>query len=322
MVKYVFAFLLALLPVSAAFGDINQDIRRCNMAPNPDLRIGACTRLIQSGQLNDLLRLPGAFVARGIAYAHKGQYDRAIKDFDQANEENWHYVNAIYNRGLVFHKMREYDRAIEQYTAAIWVIERTLFSTFNGNIDAKTKKQWKSSYFFNRGLAHAAKRQYDDAIKDYGEAIRLRPSHPSAYNNRGNGFGIKGQHDRAIEDFNQAIRLKPRNTIAYFNRGNTFYYKAQYDRAIEDYSQTLRLNPHHASARYNRGTAYSFKGQHQLAIKDFNDVIRAKPRYGNAFANRGYAYEKLGNNEQAKKDYEKAITLGVRNPRLLKKLGR
>jgi len=73
--------------------------------------------------------------------------------------------------------------------------------------------------FFNRGRAWAEKGQYDRAIQDFDEAIRLDPNYPDAFNNRGVAWSGKGQVDRAIADFDQAIRLDPNYAIAIYNRG-------------------------------------------------------------------------------------------------------
>ena len=43
-----------------------------------------------------------------------------------------------------------------------------------------------------------------------------------------------GQYQRAIEDYNEAIRLKPNNAIAYANRCGAYCGLGQYQRAIED----------------------------------------------------------------------------------------
>jgi len=70
-----------------------------------------------------------------------------------------------------------------------------------------------------RGEAHYAKGDYDGAIADFSEAIRLDPKFAIAFSGRGLAYSAKGDHDRAIADFNEAIRLDPKSRIAFYNRG-------------------------------------------------------------------------------------------------------
>jgi tetratricopeptide (TPR) repeat protein len=53
-----------------------------------------------------------------------------------------------------------------------------------------------------------SKRQYDRAIKDYDEAIRLDPNEPLYVKNRANAYRVAGQYDRAIADYRKALTLK------------------------------------------------------------------------------------------------------------------
>ena len=48
---------------------------------------------------------------RGLAYARKGQYDKAISDFNKAIEINSKYIEAYSNRGVAFFYKREYEKA-------------------------------------------------------------------------------------------------------------------------------------------------------------------------------------------------------------------
>ena len=50
-------------------------------------------------------------------------------------------------------------------------------------------------------------REFDKAIADYNDAIRLSPTYPLAYSNRGNAWSEKKKYDKAIADCNDAIRL-------------------------------------------------------------------------------------------------------------------
>ena len=163
--------------------------------------------------------------------------------------------------------------------------------------------------YSNRGIAHDNLGQYQRAIEDYREAIRLKPDYAEAYNNRGAAYHNLGQKQRAIEDYNEAIRLKPDHADAYYNRGITYRELGQYQLAIEDYNEAIRLKPDAVDAYYNRGIAYYNLGQKQRAIEDYNEAIRLKPYTAEAYNNRGAAYDNLGQKQRAIEDYNEAIRL-------------
>ena len=90
------------------------------------------------------------------------------------------------------------------------------------------------------GKLHASKGQYNSAIVDFDEAIRLDPQHAVAFSDRGAAYDAKKDYDRAIADYSEAIRLVPHEAHAFFNRGDAYENKGDYDRAIADYGQTIR----------------------------------------------------------------------------------
>jgi tetratricopeptide (TPR) repeat protein len=52
------------------------------------------------------------------------------------------------------------------------------------------------------------------------------------YNNRGGAFSAKGDYDHAILDLDEALKLDPTNGGALINRGNSYGAERQYDRAL------------------------------------------------------------------------------------------
>jgi tetratricopeptide (TPR) repeat protein len=101
----------------------------------------------------------------------------------------------------------------------------------------------KSCEANNRGLAHYQKSEYDLAIADFSEAIRLKPTDTVAYGNRAGAYLKKGNYDQAITDFSQAIRLDPRDWVSYSNRGYAHELQGKPDLAIEDYKAALAIDP-------------------------------------------------------------------------------
>jgi tetratricopeptide (TPR) repeat protein len=74
------------------------------------------------------------------------------------------------------------------------------------------------------------------------------------YANRGNGYYLKREYDRAIADLTEAIRLDPAYAAAYNERGLAYSGKGDYDRAIADYSEGMRIDPNAATLYSNRGS--------------------------------------------------------------------
>jgi lipoprotein NlpI len=97
-------------------------------------------------------------------------------------------------------------------------------------------------------------------------------------NSRGDAWCDKEEYDKAIVDFNEAIRLDPKFAFPYNNRGNAWKAKKDYDKALSDYSQAIRLDPEYALAYRNRGGAWKAKRDFGKAIADFNEAIRIDPR--------------------------------------------
>jgi len=85
-------------------------------------------------------------------------------------------------------------------------------------------------------------KDYDHAIADFNQALKLDPNHVQSYNNRGQIYFNKKDYDRAIADFNQAIKLDPNDTDTYYNRGLAYKNKGSLDLAVQDFNKVLELN--------------------------------------------------------------------------------
>ena len=162
--------------------------------------------------------------------------------------------------------------------------------------------------YFNRGLLWSED-EYDQAIDDYNEAIRLNPKSVRAYNSRGNAWSRKLDYDRAIADYDKAIQLDPQFAKAYSNRGAAWSKKVNYDRAIADEDEAIRLDPQLAPAYVNRGFAWGNKGNYDQAVADEDEAIRLNPKFALAYSYRGFAWGRKGNYDQAVADEDEAIRL-------------
>jgi len=85
---------------------------------DPALAIVYYTRCIAwGGQTRE--NLAESYNNRGIAYADQGDYDRAIRDYDEAIHLNSSYAHAYYNRGLAHLQKGNQDLAVRDYNQAV-----------------------------------------------------------------------------------------------------------------------------------------------------------------------------------------------------------
>ena len=97
------AVSLAVVLISALFGGANAQTRDQQWTwckdQYPDVSIGGCTALIQSGQETPN-NLAMAFNNRGLAYVGEKDYARALQDYDQAISIDPKDSDAYTNRGF------------------------------------------------------------------------------------------------------------------------------------------------------------------------------------------------------------------------------
>jgi lipoprotein NlpI len=131
--------------------------------------------------------------------------------------------------------------------------------------------------YFGRANAYANEAEYDRAIHDYSDVVRLEPRYSSVYLNRGIAYQKKGNKDLAIADYTEAIRLNPNKTKAYHNRGIVYFEMADYDRALTDYSEAVQLDPNDAVFHASRGHVEYIVAKYLPAADDFAQALAIRP---------------------------------------------
>ena len=113
--------------------------------------------------------------------------------------------------------------------------------------------------------------QYTQAQSRDGE---LRSKFPAvSYNRRGIAYDQKGEYDKAIHDYSQAIKLVTDYEAAYFNRGLAYDHNEEHDKAIADFSEVIKLSPEDVEGHSQRGLAYYLTGEDYTALADFTRAI-------------------------------------------------
>ncbi|MFZ3073466.1 MAG: tetratricopeptide repeat protein [Thermodesulfobacteriota bacterium] len=117
----------------------------------------------------------------------------------------------------------------------------------------------------------------DEAIKEYKEAIRLRPSYKEAVYNLGTVYDRQGDIDSAIKEYKKAAEIDPSFYLALNNLGYAYSKKGLFKEAIAEYKKALRFFPQDPDVRYNLAMAYAATGLKEKAREEFLLVLSVKP---------------------------------------------
>ena len=96
--------------------------------------------------------------------------------------------------------------------------------------------------------------QYEKAIADYDQALKINPNLHAVWNNRGNAHFKLGDFTKAVTDYTVALSLAPSSQV-YFNRAVAWARLGRLDKAEEDHLQSARLNSKAAPVQGNAAKA-------------------------------------------------------------------
>jgi serine/threonine-protein kinase len=162
--------------------------------------------------------------------------------------------------------------------------------------------------YFNRGLDKLHSGQWQDALNEFTEAIKLRPDISVGWRYRSYAFADGGNFIRAIADLDEAIRLKPDDVQAYYDRGQHLLRQKQLELALADCNKAIELEPARADLFGLRGRVKAAKGSTEHAMADFGKAIEMDPEGAKDYlAWRGDLYSEMELFVEAIDDYTSAL---------------
>lgn len=167
----------------------------------------------------------------------------------------------------------------------------------------------KAEEFWRRGTGHYKAARYDEALKDFNEALRLDPKLIVAYFNRALTHEGKGNLDLALKDYEAALKVNPKYINAHLNRGVLLKNAGRTGEALDAYSKIIELDAKNDKALFNRGLLYLERLEPDAALKDFDKAISFETGQAIYYAKRGEANFAVGDHKKALADYNKAIDM-------------
>ena len=177
----------------------------------------SCTKAIE---ISD--RLASVHVILGIIYRETGQYEDAIKEYQQALLDDPVNFGALHQLALVYENLGRLEKAEEAHKEAI-----------------KSKSSYWCGYS-RLGYFYYIYGRNAEAEKMYRRSTELMTENVLDYNNMIAIYYLLGQNDQAEAMFEKSIAIKP-GSVAYSNMGTIYFFQRRYADALAMYEEAIEL---------------------------------------------------------------------------------
>jgi tetratricopeptide (TPR) repeat protein len=158
-----------------------------------------------------------------------------------------------------------------------------------------------------RGRDSLVKEEFDDAVADFTEAVRLDPSHAPAYAARAEAWARKHYRDRELADITQAVKLEPRNTAFRVARAQSHSAQGRHEEAVADFNAALGMEPENPALWVARGNEWRRDLKLDDAIADFTRALQLDPNFTMAYISRGQTWRQRREFGRAIQEYAEAV---------------
>ena len=276
-----------------------------------------------------------AYAELGLSYFRTYKYDEAEVAFEKAlslmtlsksyrrrfapptifEKENQQWINKVapmlqggivYYLSLISFEHRLFDKTAEYCHQVI-----------------RLEPQFAEAYF-QLGLVHVQKKEWEAAEKAFRQAVRIRPQMGHAHYQLGllyfrqgkqaeaaKEIALSQQLNKSLEQLQEqrlALMLNTDKAPVLSNLARQYLNEKKYDVAIREYRKALWHNPNLAEAHNGIGYAYTMQGRLEKAIQAQQMAIQLKPQMAEAYAGMGLIRLKGAEVSQSEGDYELAFS--------------
>ncbi|MGN0214572.1 MAG: tetratricopeptide repeat protein [Muribaculaceae bacterium] len=274
-----------------------------------------------------------AYQVRGIARQTLKKYKEAVNDYDMGLKYLPEEKVFLINKAMCQEDLKNYDGSVDTYERLLklypnfdkaYLARAQLMLAKGDTASALTdvnkcielNKTIPASYVIRSEIAMRHDNDYQSALNDMNEAIKLEPHYAGYFINRGFMKYKLEDYFGAMADYDYAVELEPTNVTAHFNRGLLNVEVSENDKAIADFSYVLRSDPNNFLARYNRALLYYKTGQYDKAITDYDAVLEKYPDFEAGLFARSECKRRMGDMAGGERDYNRSRALSNKKKKI------
>ncbi len=210
--------------------------------------------LCASATYADNIKRPDSYnYTRGVEAVNNENTEEALEYFGKEIAEHPDNGYAFAWIALIRNYNEEFGRALTASNVAV------------KKIPAKDK-EFKSFAYTTRAKVYLNLEDTIQALKDYTQAISIKPDDDRLYNARAQVYYELENYDLADKDYQKMIDLKEGDVMGYMGLGRNANAQNRYEDAIKQFDYVNKLEPDYSSA-------YSFRAESYIGLKKYNEAI-------------------------------------------------
>ncbi|HEU5086843.1 MAG TPA: tetratricopeptide repeat protein [Roseiflexaceae bacterium] len=244
----------------------------------------------------------------GVAFAARGQLDRAISAFKEALEHNPKLYEAHFSLGRCYQRLDDAGRAYIHYDQAC-----------NARPQAAEPRYYM-------GLMHQSHGAHELAQRCFTDALRVEPTfvtpeiqdelvHRSEdevaqwYYRLSQDLKQQGYSEEAERIYRALLQWRPQEYAAYYLLGNLLARSQRLDQAFEAFRNVPSQDKHYVEARIRAATVLKLQGKTNEAYTVLFETARMHPTEGRLFVHMGKILYDMNKLQASARAFERAVQL-------------
>jgi protein O-mannosyl-transferase len=153
----------------------------------------------------------------------------------------------------------------------------------------------------NLGWAYTEKDDWKSAARYFKQGLKVRPDLFDLHYGLGICYRMTGEYDKAIKEYTEALRLNPESQPVRDELDRALRGGKETSGGANSTNYDLSMQ------HYNQAVTASEQGDSAVALREYKEAIRARPDFAEAYCNLGVLLKNQGDMPEAVKAYQHAL---------------
>ncbi|MFL5626693.1 MAG: tetratricopeptide repeat protein, partial [Ktedonobacteraceae bacterium] len=257
-----------------------------------------------------------ALAYRGECYQSKGNWEKALSDFEKALYYIPDETGIIFNQSLTYILMGHYEEALAAVNQILAVDEKNAGLVFaaRGVVNSMLERYQEALSDLDHAIASNEQNtrflmirssilermgRYQEALRDLNRIIAINEQHAEAIAMRSSIYDRLGHYQGALADLDRLLALEGENANIIAIRGRTYSQLRRYQEALADLDRAVSLDEQNVIIIAIRGETYLHMRRYQEALADLDRLVTIDDKNASIFAIRGETYRQMGRYQEA-----------------------